>query len=144
MNISASGVKIRYIASRTAPTGFDITQFTDDTDAFVSEDVQISETAAALNGDMVDWSVPNVIPFNISVLPNTDEQKNLDKVWNANRVSKNKLSVHDVITIIITYPDGTQRTLANGVMTNGSTMPTATSGGRLGSMTYSHSFQDVI
>lgn len=143
-NVSATGIKMRVVASLTFPAGFDITQFSDDGDPLNSENLAIAETAAALNGDLVAWSKPNVIPFTVSVLPDTDEDRNLSILWNVNRIGKNKVAIQDIITIVITYPNGDQKILSNGVMVSGPALNSGTADGRLKTKEYEFSFESII
>lgn len=143
-NVSATGIKMRLVASLTFPAGFDITQFSDDGDPLNSENLAIAETAPALNGDLVAWSKPNVIPFTVSVLPDTDEDRNLSILWNVNRIGKNKLAVQDVITIVVTYPNGDQKILSSGVMVSGPALNSGTAEGRLKTKEYEFSFESII
>lgn len=143
-NVSATGIKMRLVASLTFPAGFDITQFSDDGDPLNSENLAIAETAPALNGDLVAWSKPNVIPFTVSVLPDTDEDRNLSILWNVNRIGKNKVAVQDVITIVVTYPNGDQKILSSGVMVSGPALNSGTAEGRLKTKEYEFSFESII
>ena len=143
-NESATGIKMRLVASLTFPAGFDITQFSDDGDPLHSENLAIAEPAPALNGDLVAWSKPNVIPFTVSVLPDTDEDRNLSILWNVNRIGKNKVAVQDVITIVVTYPNGDQKILSSGVMVSGPALNSGTAEGRLKTKEYEFSFESII
>ena len=143
-NVSATGIKMRLVASLTFPAGFDITQFADDGDPLNSENLTIAETAAALNGDLVAWGKPNVIPLTIAVLPDTDEDRNLSILWNVNRIGKNKVAVQDVITLVVTYPNGDQKILSNGVMISGPALNSGTAEGRLKTKEYEFSFESII
>ena len=143
-NVSATGIKMRLVASLTFPAGFDITQFADDGDPLNSENLTIAETAAALNGDLVAWGKPNVIPLTVAVLPDTDEDRNLSILWNVNRVGKNKVAVQDIITLVVTYPNGDQKILSNGVMISGPALNSGSSEGRLKTKEYEFSFESII
>lgn len=143
-NVSATGIKMRLVASLTFPAGFDITQFADDGDPLNSENLTIAETAAALNGDLVAWGKPNVIPLIVAVLPDTDEDRNLSILWNVNRIGKNKVAVQDIITLVVTYPNGDQKILSNGVMISGPALNSGSSEGRLKTKEYEFSFESII
>lgn len=142
--VSATGLKMRLVASLTFPAGFDITQFADDADPLNSENLTIAETAAALNGDLVAWGKPNVIPLTVAVLPDTDEDRNLSILWNVNRIGKNKVAVQDVITLVVTYPNGDQKILSSGVMVSGPPLNSGSSEGRLKTKEYGFSFESII
>ena len=143
-NVSATGMKIRIVAVPTFPAGFDVTQFADDGDPLSGDTLDITSTATALNGDLVAWSVPNSIAANISVLPGTPEAKNLDILWNVNRVGKNKLAAQDVVSMVISYPNGDTKILSNGVIASGPAYDSGSSDGRLRTRDYGFVFQDAI
>jgi hypothetical protein len=83
--------------------------------------MQISDKGIGVNGDMVVWSQPQALEFTLNIIPDSDDDKNLDILFNANRAAKNKLNALDIITMIVSYPDGTQIRLINGKC--GSYMP---------------------
>lgn len=142
VNASAFGASLRIIASVTFPQGFTVTKFSDESNPFETPSMQIADKAMGLNGDLVFWSKANTIPFNTSILPNTDDAQNLGILFEANRVAKGKKSANDVITIIATYPDGKIITYTNGLMTDGTPASNAASSGRLTSLSYSFAFEN--
>ena len=79
----------------------------------------------------------------MNVLPNTDEEKNLSILLEANRQKKGKNSAKDVITITANYPDGTVKTLQSGAILVGSPMQSIASNGRMKSKHYGFVFENV-
>ena len=144
MYVSATGMKARIVTIPTFPAGFDITQFADDADPFASENVDVADSGAALNGDLVVWSKPNKVPATLSVLPGTDEAKNLDILLTVNRATKGKLSAQDVVTLVVTYPDGSTRIGTNGAIISGPVVDSGSSEGRLKTREYGFVFENVI
>lgn len=143
-DVSASGVKLRIIASYTFPAGFDVSRFADDADPLDSANVDIADTGMAVNGEMVTWTTPAGVPLDISVLPGTDEADNLETLWAVNRVGPNKISIHDIITIVATYPSGKVVTLTNGTIVSGPALTSADSSARLKTQTYSFMFETRV
>lgn len=143
-DVSATGMKATLFALPTFPAGFDIVQFSDDSDPVASDAVDIASAAAALNGDMVSWSLPNIIPARIGVMPNTEEDKNLGILWAVNRTGKNKLSAQDIITLVITYPSGKVTTLSNGRLISGPGLDSGSSSGRLQTKVYNFAFESIV
>ena len=143
-DVSATGITLRVIASFTAPTGFEIKRFSDDSDAVDAPDVDIAATGMALNGEMVVWSTPAGVPYNISVLPETDEDDNLAQLWAANRVGANKVAIHDIITIVETLPSGKTKMFTNGSIISGPPATGASSDARLKTKTYGFMFETVV
>ncbi len=143
-NISAFGIQVSLIASNTYPVGITLTQFSDDTDAIDVPVLQIADTAMGINGDLIAWSKANPIKFTLSVLPNTDNDRMLGILFEANRPGRGKTGAQDVITLNIQYPAGNVVQLVNGVMVDGFPFSGAQSTGRLKTKTYSFSFEQRI
>lgn len=143
-NISGYGIQLRIIASFTFPTGITITQFADDSDPFDLPSIQIADKAMGLNGDLITWSKANPIIVNLSVIPNSVDDKNLGILLEANRVGKGKLSVQDQIIMSARYPEGTTLTLTTGTITDGMPSDSVASAGRLKSKTYSFAFENRV
>lgn len=57
---------------------------------------------------------------------------------------ENKVAVQDVITIVVTYPNGDQKILSNGVMISGPALNSGTAEGRLKTKEYEFSFESII
>ncbi len=143
-DISGFGLQVRIVASVSFPSGFTVTQFADDADPFNFPDMQIADSAMGLNGDLVVWSTANPINPVISVIPNTEDDRNLSMLLEANRVGRGKKSVQDNITITAIYPDGRNITLINGKLTNGPAGKTVSSSGRLGTRAYTFAFENKV
>lgn len=143
-DVSASGIKLRVIASYTAPAGFEVKRFSDDNDPYDVPEVDIASTGMAINGELVVWSTPAGVSFNISVLPETEEDDNLSRVWTANRVGANKVAIHDIITIIVTLPSGKTKMFTNGSIVSGPPTTSASSDARLKTKTYGFMFETVV
>lgn len=143
-DVSATGVKIRVIASYTAPAGFEVKRFSDDNAPYEVPDVDIASTGMTINGELVVWSTPAGVQVNISVLPETDEDDNLSRVWTANRIGANKAAIHDIITIIITLPSGKVKMFTNGSIISGPPTTGATADARLSTKTYGFMFETVV
>lgn len=140
-DISAFGIRVRVVASVTFPAGFTVTQFADDADSLTVEPQQIAETAMGVNGDLVAWSSANPLPLVLNLIPNSEDDRNLQVVLEANRVGRGKRSARDTITITVVYPDGGIGTWSNGVITNGRVGNSIASAGRLQSKPYTFSFE---
>lgn len=141
-DIAGFGLSIRVIASKTFPAGFTVNQFADDADPFDLPDLQINDAAMGLNGDMVTWSTAAPISFALSVIPNTEDDKNLQVVYEANRAARGKKPAKDVITIVGVYPDGSTVTLINGIIFSATPGKSVASAGRLKSKTYNFRFEN--
>jgi len=141
-DISGFGLRVNVIASVTFPAGFPVTQFADDSDPFDLPSIQIADKAMGMNGDQVVWSKPNPLPVNISVVPGSDDDKNLSILAEANRVGKGKNSARDLITMTAIYPDGSTITFSQGKITDAMIGHSVASAGRMKSKTYMFSFEN--
>lgn len=142
-DISAFGIQVQVIASETFPAGINITQFADDADPFDSPSIQVRDKAMGVNGDLVTWSKANPLPVTINVVPMSEDDMNLGVLLEANRVGKGKLGARDVIDIIAIYPDGSVAAFTQGTITDGSSVHSAQSSGRMKSKAYQFSFENV-
>lgn len=142
-DISATGVSARCLASVTFPMGFSMTAFADDADPFDIPAIDIASAAMNVNGDLVTWSSPTPINITVNVIPGSDEDNNLGVIFEANRAGKNKLHARDIITIVLSYPDGSTATLSEGKMTTGVPGNSPASAGRIKSKAYTFAFQNL-
>lgn len=142
-DISVFGIRVQVVASETFPSGINITQFADDADPFDSPSIQIRDKAMGVNGDLISWSKANPIPVTLNVVPNSEDDKNLSVLFEANRVGKGKQGARDVITITAVYPDGRTASFTQGVITDGMPANSATSAGRMKSKPYAFAFENV-
>ena len=143
-DVSATGLKVFITASHTFPAGFWVSKFADDKDALTPDNTTVNETAMGPNGDMVFFGTPNPVPVKLGVIPGSEDDENLQILYNANRVAKNKASVKDVIQMVAHYPNGTKKTFVNGVITEGPAAYSATSNARLNGNEYGFAFENVI
>lgn len=142
-NISGFSLSAAITASKSFSSGFVVNQFTDDTDPLDSPDLQLAEVSFGLNGDMMTWSRASGIEVAIGIIPDGEDDKNLQAIVLANRVGKNKSGARDVINIVFTYPDGKKVSCSNGVMTTGPGMTAIASSGRSKSKVYRFRFENV-
>lgn len=140
--IGGFGLQISLIASVTFPAGIILTQFADDADPLDSAAIQIADAAMGLNGDLVTWSKAVPIPMALNVIPQSDDDRNLAVLAEANRVGKGKRSVRDVITASIIYPDGTATIVSNGKLLTSMVMTSVSSSSRMKSKPYTFAFQN--
>lgn len=142
-DISVFGIRVQVVASQTFPAGINITQFADDADPFDAPSMQIRDKAMGVNGDLISWSKANPIPVTLNVVPNSEDDKNLSVLFEANRVGKGKQGARDVISITAVYPDGKTASFSQGVITDGQPANSATSAGRMKSKAYAFAFENV-
>lgn len=96
-----------------------------------------------VNGDLITWSKANPLKLTISLVPNSDDDKNMAILLEANRVGKGKQGARDVVSIIVIYPDGRMSAFTQGKITDGSPGNSIASAGRMKSKTYGFAFQNL-
>jgi hypothetical protein len=141
-DVSGFGAQVQVKASNTFPQGFVISQFADDADPFDIPSIQIADKAMGLNGDLVTWSKANPILITINVIPNSDDDRNLAILLEANRVGKGKVGARDEVTIVSVYPNEGTLTLTSGVITDGAPGNSIASAGRMKSKAYQFAFEN--
>ena len=142
-DVSGFGLKVRVVASRTLPSGVTVTQFADDADPFDLPPIAIAAATMGLNGDLIIASSPQPIMVTLNVIPDSDDDRTLAAVFEANRVGRGKQGARDVITLTGVYPSGKSITLSNGAMTSGMPGASVASAGRKKSKAYIFAFEGL-
>lgn len=143
--VSSTGIALRLTASVTFPNGIDLTAFPEDGDIGVTGNIDIAGNASGVNGDLIVWKTVNGVEVNVPIIPNTQDEVNLDILFDANRAAKNKRARFDVITIVATNPvTGATKTYKNGVIKNGAPGYQYGGDGRIKNKTYGFVFEDVV
>ncbi|PHM47166.1 phage tail fiber protein [Xenorhabdus miraniensis] len=141
-DVSATGLSLVIQATKTFPSGIQITQFADDADPLDLPAVDIAQTGMDINGNLVAWSTPTPQTVTINVLAGSEEDENLSILLEANTAKRGRRHAGDIITMVASYGDGSTTTARNGKITNGSRGNSAASAGRLKSKQYTFVFQD--
>lgn len=143
-DISATGIKITIIAVPTFPQGFEISELADDADPLDFTDTQLADYNMGVNGDLVTWTKPAPLEVTLNAIPNTDGEKNLGILYDMNRAAKGKVSVRDLVTMIVSYPDGTRKIMSNGKIVSGAPANSVASSGRIKTKGYKFVFENKI
>ncbi len=143
-DISGFGLRVVVTATSTFPIGFTVSAFADDADPFDLPELTIAETGMGLNGDLITWSNANPINITLNVIPNSDDDRNLQALFNSNRVGRGKQSVLDVITLVGIYPDGSRVVLTEGKTTSYIPANSVASAGRIKSKPYSFMMENIV
>lgn len=141
-DVSAFGTLVNIRASNTFPAGFTLTQWADDADPVDSPNVKIGDAAVGVNGDLIVWSKGVPLPMTVNCVPGSDDDRNMQILWESNRVGQGKLSARDIITATIIYPNGTQVTLDTGKIIGGPAAGSVAGAGRLKTKQYDFVFQN--
>ena len=143
-DISGIGITVTIFASKTYPAGLTISQFADDADPLDLPDIEILSEGMNVNGELVTWLTPKPLAVSINVIPNTEDAKNLDILFDANRPAYKKVAVRDVITFVVNYPDGKKKILNNGRPKTYSPASGIASAGRYKSRHYQFVFENKV
>jgi hypothetical protein len=143
-DISGYGLRVTIVADQTFPNGFTVSAFAGDADPFDLPEIETKNYKMGLNGDLT--SSVTAVPINVTlnVIPKSEDDQNLQALFNANRAARGKAPVNDVITMTGVYADGTTVTLINGG--TGSYMPSnsiSSGNSELKSRPYSFTFEDI-
>jgi len=141
-NISGFGTVLNLVASSSFPSGFTITQFTDDTDPIDIAPMDLGDTAMGVNGDLIVWNKATAIKVTLSVIPDSDDDINLGILAENNRVGKGKISARDEITLTKISPDGRHTTFSNGILTNAPIGTSIAGSGRAKTKVYTFAFEN--
>lgn len=144
IDVSAMGLKVLIKAVPSFPVGIEITHFADDGDSLNISDIQTMESAVGVNGDLVVWRVATPCELSINVIPGTDECKDLETLFNLNMTQRNRVSSKDVLTMVITHPDGKQTVLSNGYIVGGKPAQDYSSNGRANSREFRFVFENNV
>ena len=143
--ISATGLIVTVTASVSFPVPVTLSEFADDADPFDFDNLVIGETAMALNGTLVGWSVANPINPTLNVVPGSEEDQFLGLLLELNRVGRGKSVAGDVITMTAQYPgDELPIILTGGQIISGSPASSAASSGRIKSKAFGFSFENRV
>ena len=143
-DISGIGITVTLFASKTYPAGLTLSQFADDADPLDLPDIEILSEGMNVNGELVTWLTPKPLTIDLNMIPNTEEVKNLDILFDANRPAYKKATVRDVITLVVNYPDGKKKVLNNGRPKTYAPASSIASAGRYKSRHFQFVFENKI
>lgn len=143
-DVSATGVKITVITVPTYPQGFEVSEFADNADPLDFPPTQIADYGMGVNGDLVTWTKPVPLEITLNVIPNTDADKNLGILYDMNRAAKGKISAQDLVTLVVSYPDGTRKIFSNGKLISGVPANGVSSDDRIKTKEYKFVFENKI
>jgi len=142
VDISGFGLVITLTASVTFPNGINITQLADNIDPLGIGALPIGDAASGLNGDKADWRTVEPIEVTLGVIPNGEDDINLEILGEANRAGRGKSVANDVIQLIGNYPNGSTVTYTGGTITSFTPGDSVSSEGRLDSKAYIFKFEN--
>lgn len=144
IDVSAMGLKVLVQATPSFPLGIEVTHFADDGESLAITDMTTMETGMGVNGDLVVWRVATPCEVELNVIPGTDDCNDLEMLFNLNMTQKNRVSSKDLITMIVTHPNGKQTILTNGYIVGGKPAQDYSSNGRANSRTFRFIFENNV
>lgn len=142
--ISVLGAKAWLTADKTFPAGFAITKFPADSDGIDIPEIQIGNAEMGVNGDLITYRTAVANTLTISVIPGSDEDKNLQILLDRNRVAKGRMYEQDNITLVVTLNNGTTHTFSNGIIMSGELGYSLTSQGKIRTKRYGFMFEQFV
>ena len=143
-DISGTGIEITLIAAPTFPAGLTLNAFADDSDPLDTPELQTADWGMGVNGDLVIWNTPKPIEVTIGMIHETEQERNLALLADANRPAKGKLTTKDVITMTVNYPNGMRKTLTSGRLVASLPLTPVASAGRYKSKPYRFIFENKL
>jgi hypothetical protein len=141
---SHNGAVYTIAASKTtAGVPIPMTAFPKDTDPFAVPNSDIADMEIGTNGDEITWGVQNVVESTCALIPATDDHEIMQRICDANRAEKGKISAKDKITVVRVLPNG-ETTTFKGRMTNGPATTSLSSSGKIATPTYSFKWSKVF
>lgn len=146
MSVNASGFGLRatVFATTTIPLGYSVTQFDKGADSVDIPTIEIAGAEMGPNGDLVTYASANRIDVTLNVIANSEDDKMLSILAEANRPARGKRPVNDKITLVLTYPDGRYVSLIEGVVMSFSPADGMADTGKLKTKEYKFSFENRI
>lgn len=142
--ISVLGAKAWLTADKTFPAGFAITKFPADSDAIDIAESQISNAEMGVNGDLITYRTAIAQNLTISVIPGSEEDKNLQILLDRNRAAKGRMYEQDNITLVVTLNNGDTHTFSNGVIVSGELGYSLSSQGKIRTKRYGFMFEQFV
>lgn len=125
-----------------------INQFSDEGTPFEAPDIEVSENAKNLNGEMISSRKPSVYILSVTVIPMSDNDKDLQNflqksaIFPGNYTDIKDLWCNCTVTIPGQNGEGTRTyNYYNGRIKSGPTGPSTSAEGRMASRTYTFEFE---
>ena len=144
VDASAMGLKVTLIAEPSYPAGIVITHFADDGDSINVPDMSIMQSGMGVNGDLVVWRTATPCEIDMNLIPVTDECLSVENLFKLNITQVNKVASKDLITMMITHPNGKIDVLTNGYIIGGKPVQDYSANGRAKTRTFRFVFENNV
>lgn len=139
-NISGFGTKVTIVAIQSFPQGFSLSKFADDKDPVAIDDIEPIGYQMLYDGGLFAFDKAVPVTVSVSVIPNTDDDINLKILLQTKKGGFRYLPIEDLVSMIISYPNGGTAILTNGTIISGPPADSITQAGRRQSNTYKFAF----
>ena len=143
-NVTATGTKLTLYSDLTYPQGITIATLPAGTDPLDSPAMTFAEYQTGPNGDLIVYKHPVPIVINFSTVAGSAEDTAMRILFDANRVAKNKMSVNDMITLVIQYPNDKTVVLTGGFLVSGTPVMGVSGDGKLKDSQWSCVFESKV
>lgn len=134
-DVSATGVSIFIKSGVSFPNGFIVEGMADDTDPLAFAEMTVAEADTNINGDLVVWGKPQVMNPTLAVVAGSPADDNLQVM-----LAARENGVREEVEMTVTYPDGSNVTASEGVLTTGTKGKGTSSAGRTVTRSYGFAF----
>lgn len=139
-DISGFGTSLTIVATQSFPIGFNVKDLADDTDPIDAREVELFGYDVMFDGSLFSFDKGTGIEVAIAVIPGSESDINLKILLQAKKGGINLLSLPDVTSMLINYPDGGRVGLTLGTMISGPLADSVSSSGRRKSNVYKFVF----
>ncbi len=119
INISGTGTGIVIVALQSFPMGFNLTQFADDIDPLAAEEVEATGFEMLYDGSLFAFDKAAPIMLTVGVIAGSSDDINLKIMLQTRKSNVSILPFQDVVSAVISYPDGGRIILSNGALIKG-------------------------
>jgi len=140
IDVSAQGAEVMIVALASFPIGFKVSQFADDIDPLVAEDVETTGFEMLYDGSLFAFDKAAAVKLAISVIAGSDDDTNLKILLQSRKGTKSILPFEDSTNAVITFSDGGRVMLTNGTIISGPLVDGLQSTGRRKGNTYTFMF----
>lgn len=135
-DISGFGSSVMILSSSSFPQGFSLTSFADDTDPIAIEPTEVSGFEPLYDGDIFTFDKAAPVLLSVSVIPASEDDINLKILLQMRKSNSTFLPFEDIVTMIITYPEGGRVVLSQGRILKGPLADSLAASGRKKGNTY--------
>lgn len=140
LDISGSGTNITLVALQSFPLGFRLTQFADDLDPLIAEEIETTGFEMLYDGSLFAFDKAAPIKLTVNVVAGGADDINLKILLQTRKSNISILPFPDVTSMVISYPDGGRVILSNGTILTGPLIDNVLSPGRKKGNTFTFAF----